>query len=122
MSLDTILSCLAMVVEATILIGLIVLCVRSSRYRKHAIVALGSLAPIAYFYMSAIAAYVRNPTDPGVRFAFYAMWIMGFVFFLVCIGIGLTIGQIRRPTDLKLRFLLGASVTTGLCGLFTLLA
>lgn len=121
MNFDTMLTYAAIATEATILIALVALCVRSAKYRKYAIVALGSIAPIGYFYISAIAEFVRNPTDPSARFAFYAMWIMGFGFFLVCVGVGLAVAQSPRPADLKLRFLLGASITSGLYGFVTIL-
>lgn len=121
MNFDTMLTYAAIATEAAILIALVALCVRSASYRKYAILALGSIAPIGYFYISTIAEFLRNPTDPSVRFAFYAMWIMGFGFFLVCVGVGLAVAQSPRPTDLKLRFLLGASITSGLYGLITIL-
>lgn len=120
MSFDTILTNLVILIEATILVALVTLCVRSTRYRKYAIVALGSLAPVVFFYISTIVTFLRNPIDPANSFAFGAMWIMGFFFFLFCAGTGLAVAQSPRPTDLKLRFLLGLAVTSGLCTLISL--
>lgn len=120
MNADTWLTCGAIAIEATILGTLAALCVRSITYRKYAVVALGSLAPLVFFYISTIVAFVRDPTDPSVRFAYYGMWIMGLAFFFGCLGVGLAVARSSRPTNLGLRFLLGASVTSGLFGLMAL--
>lgn len=117
MNVDSFLSYGSLAIEAIILLTLIALCVRSEPFRKYAIVALGSLAPVLFLYISTIVAFVRDPSDQGARFAFYAIWIMGFVFFLACVGVA----QLPRPTNLGLRYLLGASVTSGLFGLIALL-
>ena len=111
---DSLLTYGSITIQALIVLVLVVLSVRSSKYRSRAIVVLGSLTPILYFYLSAWVAFVRDPIDPSVRFAFYAMWIMGFGFVLMCTLVGLLVAQLPKPTNFWLRYLLGVLVTLAL--------
>src|SRR3546814_19921070 len=105
---DTLLSYGAIAIEGLILMALVSLCIRSEKLRKHTIVVLGSITPILLFYLGAWIDFAHDPTDPSARFAFYAMWIMGFGFFFICAIVGSLIALLPRPTNLWLRFLLGA--------------
>src|SRR5688572_17101389 len=105
---DTVLSYGAMGVEFLIVAGLAVISLRSAKFRKHAIVVLGSIIPILLFYLGAWIDFVRDPTDPSARFAYYAMWIMGFGFFLASAIAGALVSLSPRPANLWMRFLLGA--------------
>ena len=111
---DTLLTYGAIAIECLILAALVILCVRSAILRKHAIVVLGSVTPILLFYLSAWIGFVRDPTNPSARFAFYAMWVMGFGFFLICAMAGSLIALLPRPNILWLRYLLGTLVGGGL--------
>lgn len=110
----------AIAIEVALVIALIALCRRSDKYGKHAIVVLGALTPIMLFYGVATIAFIRDPADPGNRFAFSAMWVMGFVFFLACAVAGLVVAQSPRPRHWGWRFLLGALSTCAVVGLFAL--
>ncbi len=108
---DTLLTYGAIGIEGLITAALIMLCIKSEKLRSHAIVVLGSIAPILVFYLGARIEFVRDPTDPSARFAFYAMWIMGFGFFLKCVAASSLISLIPKPASLCVRFLLGGLVS-----------
>jgi len=107
---DNLLTLLAVSIEFGVPIILLAALARVPRFRRRVVVVLGAITPVMLFYVDILFAYVRNPTNTGNRFAFYAGWEMTLAAFLLSLILGILLSFVPRPANLYGRYGLACSI------------
>jgi hypothetical protein len=106
MSQDVLLTYGAMFVECGLPLGLVIAWFRQPRSRARIVVVAGAVTPPFSFYLLASAAYVISRSK-DIEWAFWAMWLVSLLPFVLCATLGAALSFIRRPARLAPRYLIG---------------
>jgi hypothetical protein len=118
---ETTLTIGAIALELGIPVGLLVFIALNPRVRPTAIVILGALFPALCLYGAIAVSYLISRGKSDI-FAYYAMWVMTFMPYLVVALGGLALSLLRMPLNYWARFGLGMLTTPVAYIVFVLVA
>jgi hypothetical protein len=118
---ENVLTAGAVVVELGLPIVLLGLTKRSHQAKAKAVVILGALTPVLIVYGVISVGYLIFPRDKSDIFAFYAIWVVSFAFYVASALVGVAISFFKRPAGMCARFALGLVSTPVTYGAIVLL-